>query len=119
MEWYEIKIWIAENLSLDRDALHIYGALLIQLLTAIVTRRAISSPVPWIAALVVALLNEYLDLQHAGAQQWRIDLYRAASLHDMRNTMILPTILLLIARYCPGLLTDRARDPLSPGQEKN
>ncbi|SIO22402.1 hypothetical protein SAMN02745824_3422 [Parasphingorhabdus marina DSM 22363] len=110
MEWYEIKIWFAETLSLDRDALHIYGALLIQILTAIIVRRPLSSPLPWIAALIVALLNEYLDLQHAGPQQWSIDLYRAASLHDMRNTMILPTVLLLVARYWPNLLTGRTDD---------
>lgn len=102
-----MKLWLESLLNLDKDALHIYGALLVQLMTAILLRRSLASPLPWIAALAVAFLNEYLDFQQAGPSERSIALYREAALHDIWNTLLLPTGLFLIARFWPGLLTSQ------------
>lgn len=107
MEWYEIKIWLENTLELDRDALHIYGAIGIQLTSALIFRRSLASPWPWIVTLLAILLNEYADLQRAGDTEASIAMYREASIHDIWNTMLLPTALLLMARFMPRLLTDQ------------
>ena len=105
MIWYDIKIWLVQTLELDKDALHIYVALTVQCVTAIIIRRSFASPWPWLAALVVALLNEYFDYQGVGESAESIAYYRAAAWHDMWNTMLLPTLLLLLGRYWPALLS--------------
>ena len=105
MEWYEMKLWLESLLNLDKDALHIYGALTVQLLTAILFRRSLANPLPWVAALAIALLNEFLDFQQAGPSAQSMQLFKEAAWHDLWNTMLLPTGLFVIARFWPGLLT--------------
>lgn len=116
MEWYEMKLWVETSLGLDKDALHIYGALTVQLLTAFVLRRSLASPWPLLAAAGIALLNEYLDFQGAGPSPRSIELYKAAAFHDLWNTMLLPAGLFFLARFWPSLLTARRSvKPVVPG----
>lgn len=119
MSWYEIKTWLVQTLELDKDALHIYAALLVQLIVAIFTRRSLASPLPWIAALVVVLLNEYIDYQNIGSSEKSIARYKAAAWHDMWNTMLLPTVLILLARYWPRLLSHKLAHGAYPASEKD
>jgi hypothetical protein len=109
MEWILFKAQLSE-LTVSKDALHIYAAFLIQ-----VFRVSFSSVMPWIAVLVAATANEVLDLvleDEATIQQWQID----GSIHDMINTMLLPTLLLLLARYFPSIIC-AAAPPSSTGEE--
>lgn len=101
MEWLEIKIWLISTTGLDRDALHIYCALVIQLFCALFFRRRLGSIWPWIAVLIIATINEYLDYQRVGTSEASILLFQAEAYRDMWNTMLLPTILTLIARFWP------------------
>ncbi|MEH6758541.1 MAG: hypothetical protein V7676_13665 [Parasphingorhabdus sp.] len=107
MQWIDIKIWLESSSGLDRDALHIYSALAIQLSFSLFFRRALGSPWPWIAVLVAELANEYVDLQHGGSSEAAIAIGRAASYHDMWNTMIMPTVLMVIARFWPRWMTGK------------
>lgn len=108
-----IKAAIEAWTELDRDALHIYAAVLIQLGSAALFRRTLASPWPWLVVLAFALGNEWLDVNRdALIEEWE----KAAALHDLWNTMLLPTLLLLVVRFVPSL-TARVRPPPPPPSE--
>jgi len=98
--WEEIKMVIATATGLERDALHIYASLLIQVGVAALSRRTLRSPIPWLAVLVFALGNEYLDITADGRLE---DWEWWTSLHDVWNTMLVPTLLLILARFAPSV----------------
>jgi hypothetical protein len=56
---------------------------------------------PWSAALVLAIANEAADmLADAQIEKWE----REGAAHDLWNTMVLPSLLLLCSRYAPWIL---------------
>ena len=75
----------------------------LQLLFAGLLCRSARSAWPWLMVLGLELANEWVDLhvevwpQHA--MQWR------ESAKDVLLTMALPTLLLIVARYRPRLLS--------------
>jgi hypothetical protein len=101
-DWIAFKNELA-HLTVDRDALHIYAALVVQLVAAILLRKPLGSWLPWLAVLAVELANEagdiLLDETEPHIQQWQID----GAIHDFLNTMLLPTILMLLVRHRPSL----------------
>lgn len=108
MDWEQVKNAISTWTELERDALHIYAAILLQIGSAALLRRSLASPLPWLAVLAAALLNEGLDIwRDRLVEEWE----RGAALHDLWNTMLVPTILALLVRFAPGLV---ARPPVPP-----
>jgi hypothetical protein len=107
MGWYDFKHWLATASGLNMDALHVHAGIGIQLVIALLLRRSLRSPLPWLAVLVAIVANEYYDLHHeiwpSRSDQW------AESAKDFWNTMLLPTLLLLIARFAPHVLTGTRR----------
>jgi hypothetical protein len=86
------------------------------LLTAVALRRSLASARPWLAVLAVACIAEIWDMSDDlvafGRLRWE------ASLHDLINTLIWPTILLFLARsgalgFCRPGEKDESR-PTSP-----
>ena len=106
MTFVDIKETIELATGLSQDALHIYAAVLIHLLAAALSRRGLSHPGPWLCVLILELVNESLDLR-AGALLGQTD--PAASVHDLWNTMLLPTVLLAAARLAPRLFRHETR----------
>ena len=104
MNWLEIKALLESCTGLDRDALHIYAAVGIQLGLALFARKSLASPWPWLAALAAVLANEYVDYKSVGDSVAAQQLVWDASYHDIWNTMLLPTLLLLIAKFWPSWL---------------
>ena len=107
MDWYGVKEWLVAVSGLDMDALHVHAGVLLQLLAALLLRRSLRSPWPWLIVFAGALANEAYDLHYETwpdadrARQW------AESAKDVINTMLLPSLLLVVARYAPRLLTGR------------
>jgi hypothetical protein len=100
--WFEAKIFVEHSVGFSHDALHVLVGPCIQLLAAALLRRSLRNPWPWLVVLVLELANEANDLlidhwPHPG-EQW------GESMKDLILTMTLPTLLLIIARYAPGLL---------------
>ncbi|MEA3064633.1 MAG: hypothetical protein QOJ27_1079 [Sphingomonadales bacterium] len=116
MDWQGIKEAIALWTGLERDALHIYAALLVQAGSAFILRRSLASPWPWTCVLALAIGNEILDtFADRLVEAWEID----ASLHDLWNTMLLPSLLLLLARFSPDLVAPpRAAAPPRAEQDR-
>ena len=107
MDWMGMK-GLAADLLIAKDALHIYFAFVIQISAAAVLRKPMSNGLPWLAVLALELVNEGLDMwlgEELHLKQWQL----VGAAHDLVNTMILPTALLLLCRYSPGLFRSRRR----------
>ena len=106
-DWITFKTELA-HLTVAKDALHIYAALAVQVCAALLLRKPLSSALPWLAVLAAELANETLDVlldtTEPHLQQWQID----GAVHDVLNTMFLPTVLLLLVRYAPSLWRDQS-----------
>jgi len=113
MNYFGFKLWLVTVTGLDMDALHVHAGIIIQLLTALVLRRSLRSPLPWLVVLVAVLANEAYDLHYdpwpEAQHAWQL----AESAKDVWNTLAMPTLLLLLARFAPRLLapaSDRGPD---------
>lgn len=89
-----LKILIEAYTGLERDALHIHVALILYFLAMLVCRR---SRFPWIVVLLFELANEALDLNRQHLNGMPLDWHESAK--DLWNTMLWPTVLLLVGRY--------------------
>ena len=106
MDWLALKNEAARMLF-DKDALHIYAALLIQLGAARLSCRSLGHLLPWLAVLGLELVSEVLDVARGGEPRlmaWQV----VGAVHDIINTMILPTVLLLLCRRSPELFDWRS-----------
>ena len=101
MDWLGLKLELARMLF-DKDALHIYAALVIQIVAAKLSRRSLGHVMPWLTVLGLELVNEALDLVRGGEPRlmpWQV----VSGVHDILNTMILPSVLLILCRRDPTL----------------
>jgi hypothetical protein len=111
MDWMGLK-GLAEALAVEKDALHIYAGFLIQVVAAFLLRKPLGHWLPWAAVLGVELANEAMDFrfgEEAQYQEWQW----IGARHDLVNTMILPTLLLLLCRYAPRLFRPAAGEDVS------
>jgi hypothetical protein len=96
-----LKTDLSELVHLSKDALHIHLGLLVFLIAMVVFRRTAASLVPWLYVLALELVNEALDMVH-----WHrgvFDFSFGGSVKDIVNTMLWPTLLVLLARFTPLL----------------
>lgn len=105
MQWFEIKDWLEASTGLERDALHIYSAIFVQLVFAMLFRRSLANFLPWTMVFIAVMINEYLDYLYVPAALAAKQGYLDGAIRDIWNTMLLPTIFLLIANLWPRLLT--------------
>jgi hypothetical protein len=102
MGWYDVKTWLEATSGLDMDALHVHAGVLCQLAAALLLRRPLSSVWPWLVVLVAVAANEAYDMQ---LEVWpNRDDQVLESIKDAWNTLLLPTLLLLVARFAPWLV---------------
>ena len=107
MDWMGLKD-LAADLLIAKDALHIYLAFIIQVSAAVILRRSLASGLPWLVVLLFELVNEGLDMwlgEELQLKRWQLE----GAAHDLINTMILPTALLLLCQFAPGLFRGRRR----------
>jgi hypothetical protein len=101
MDWYSIKIAVVEQTDLSRDALHIFAGVAGQILVALVIRRGLGHFMPWLAVLAAELVNEYFDLTEGDV--WGDTPMWPGTVRDIFVTMAIPTLLLFLVRYAPGM----------------
>jgi len=103
MQWIEAKRDLVALTGLDRDALHIYAAVAVQAGTAAALRRRFGDWLPLMAVAGLALLNEAADVY---VDVWPDHALQASkSIHDLVNTMFLPTIIFVLSRCRPSYFT--------------
>ena len=101
--WNDAKTFVEHMIGFSHDALHVLVGVCLQLILAALFRMSARSIGPWLMVFALELANEWSDLyievwpQHA--MQW------GESAKDVLLTMALPTLLLIVARYRPKLLS--------------
>lgn len=88
---------MVELTGLEKDALHIYVALLIYLTVCLIFRWKAWQWKPWLVVLAAALSGEALDIYETIGIERRTYLW--GNWHDLWNTMLLPTVLLMTSRW--------------------
>jgi hypothetical protein len=108
MKWGGVKLAAERFFGLTADAMHVHVSILLLLFFALVTRRRLYHPMPWCLLLLTELVNEFIDLnQPSGSVENNLP----ASVHDMLNTMFLPTVLIVALRLRNGPLRFMRPDP--------
>jgi hypothetical protein len=93
----QAKLTLVEHLGLAKDALHIYVALIIFFGSCFLFKWKASQWKPWAAVLAAALLGEAWDLRDSLVYDTPVNLW--GNWKDIWNTMLVPTVLMAIARY--------------------
>ena len=104
-DWHQLKEWLEHAVGLNMDALHVYFGLAIFVAVALVLRKPLRSPIPWLVLLALELANEYYDWTYEIWPGPDRAIQAAEGIRDIWNTMAVPTFLLLASRFFPGLFT--------------
>lgn len=103
LSWYQVKLFIEHAVGISMDALHVLVGFLVYIAAALLLRRGLASGVAWLMLLALALVNESYDLHVEVWPDLASQLGEGAK--DILLTMALPTLLLAIVRWRPGLVT--------------
>lgn len=110
--WHPIKMGMEHAFAFSPDVLHVLVGIALQLILARLFGVSVARPTPWLGVLSLELLNEWSDLSFevwpVRAMQW------GESGKDVLLTMALPTVLLFLARWYPGVLVEGREPVLDP-----
>ena len=102
VDWYQLKLFAEHSTGVSMDALHVIAGVAVQLLVAAVFRTSVARPLPLLAVLALAILNEANDL--------RIEIWPdpgmqfGEAVKDIVLTLLVPMLIFVIARRRPKLL---------------
>jgi hypothetical protein len=101
--WHEGKLFIEHAVNVSHDSLHVIIGVLLWLLFALLTRRPLSSWIPWLWIFAIIFWNETVDLW---TEQWPDPGQQyGEGAKDLVMTMLLPTVLMFALRWKPGLFS--------------
>jgi hypothetical protein len=101
-DWYQLKLFAEHSTGVSMDALHMMIGVVLQLLFAFLFRSSVARPMPLLAVLVLALINEGNDFRVEIWPDPGMQFGEAAK--DILLTMFSPTMIFLVARRRPTLL---------------
>ena len=88
---------IGDGTGVTDSLLHVHAGMAILILTRVITRRSLATPLPLIVVAIAEAANEVMDRLHYGSWRWE------DTLGDVANTLFWPCVLFL------GLRLSRAR----------
>lgn len=101
LEWSEFKDFGERASGVSHDALHVIAGVLAQLALVALFRTSLARLWPWGLVLLAELVNEWNDYR---VERWsEVGLQWGEMTKDLGLTMLLPTVLLLAARWRPAL----------------
>jgi hypothetical protein len=92
------KFVVMSLTGLAKDALHIYVALIVFFGSCVLFRWKARDWKPWLLVLLAALAGEVMDLRDQ-AEFYHVAFKWGESVKDIVNTLMVPTMILLAARY--------------------
>lgn len=98
---YDAKLFLEHSLSVTPDALHIFAGVLSMFVLAVVLCKPLSHWAPWAGVLLLACLNEAVDVWVERWSSTAMQLGEGAK--DVMLTMLLPTLIVLSTRLAPAL----------------
>lgn len=104
-DWYRAKTFVEHAIAFSDDALHVFAGVLIQLLAAALLRRSLANWLPWLVVALLEVVNEVVDLWIERWPDFAEQLGESGK--DVLLTLFLPTVLLIVARRWPSLLSGR------------
>lgn len=106
LSWGETKQFVEHVIAFSLDAVHVIGGVLVLLAASLLLRKPVSSMQPWVVVLVLACINELIDLW---IDQWPSPgMQYGEGVKDLLLTMLLPTVLFLTSRSFPQLFSVRS-----------
>mgnify|MGYP006315283651 CR=1 FL=1 len=96
-DFQALKLHIIDSTGLAKDALHVYAGLAVFIAVRLIWRWRGGWLVAWLATLAAAVAVEYIDI--LGEGQRGVPQPDPAHWHDIWNTMVWPTVLLLVGRW--------------------
>jgi hypothetical protein len=107
----ESKTWVVDHVGLEKDALHVYLALILLFGSAWLFRWSLRSWKPAALIFVVAAAGEVWDIRDGLMTSVPLEVSLPLSWHDLWNTMFWPLAILVLAHVSP-LFGSRAGDEL-------
>lgn len=105
LSWHQLKMFIEHASIVSSDALHVLVGIGIWVIAALVLRRSLASWLPWLVVLAAILFNEGVDLW---VEHWPdAAMQYGEGAKDLLLTMTVPTVLLFMVRWTPGLFQPR------------
>ena len=102
LDWAALKVFLTHASGISHDAMHVIAGVAAQLLIAALLRRSLASPWPWLVVLLAELANEWNDLR---VERWpEVAMQFGEIAKDIGLTMLLPSLLLIAARWFPQVL---------------
>lgn len=95
--FWHAKIMIVDVTGLDRDALHIYVGFTVYIVCCLLTGWKARDWKPWLVVLAAGIAGEALDLWISVAYDKPVMIREG--LKDVLNTVLVPTVILLAARF--------------------
>lgn len=115
--WYQAKLFLEHALGVSMDALHILVGFSLFLFVARLLKAPLASPRPWLAVLVLELINEAYDLY---VERWpSLGSQLGEGVKDVLLTMTLPTLVLVMARWRPSWVVQFTSRQPDAGQDAN
>lgn len=109
ISWYQLKLFVAHASGISMDAWHILVGVIAFLALARLLDSNVARPLPWLALLAVELINEAYDIH---VERWpNLGSQLGEGAKDILLTMALPTLIAIVGRYWPRLLTRSNDEP--------
>ena len=106
VDWYQFKLFAEHASGFSMDALHIIVGVVLQLVIAVLFRSSVARRLPLLSVLALALINEANDFR---VEIWPdLGMQFGEAAKDVVLTMFVPTLIFLVARRRPKLLTQRS-----------
>ncbi len=100
--WHQLKDGVELASGWPPASLHLVFGVIAQLLFAALMKTSLADFRPWVLVLLLELVNEAYDFWF---ERWPLLAQQAVEgASDLGATMLLPSLLLLVARYRPELM---------------